>query len=164
MNNIVFSTSPAASLPRLRAACSARGGAPGLGAAPIIMTFVILCLTIFAALTLSTASAEYNLSSAYADSSRDYYSADAEGVRFVAELQADTEKNGYAAAAENLGAEVSYSGDEILITRDFEIGESSQVLRVSLSADDSGLRITSWRIVYSGEWIPANTFNIWTGE
>jgi hypothetical protein len=164
MNHSIFSTTPVTSLPRPRTACSARGGAPGLGATPIIMAFVILCLTIFAALTLSTASAEYNLSKAYVNASRDYYAADAEGVRFVAALEAEAEASGYAAAAEALGADVSYSGGEIHITRDFEIGDSSQVLRVSLAADDAGLRITSWRIVYAGEWAPGNTFNLWTGE
>jgi hypothetical protein len=144
-----------------------RGGAPGLGGTPIIMVFAILCLTIFAALTLSTASSEYNLSSKYAESVSEYYNADAEGVRFVAAIKKsvgdEANADEYASAAEAIGAAVEKNDSGAVITRDIAV-DDNQVLRIMLNADASGLRVVSWKIVYIGTWVADNTFNLWTGN
>jgi hypothetical protein len=131
------------------------------------MVFVILCLTIFAALTLSTAGSEYNLSSRRTEAVRAYYSADVNGALFVAELRrraGDSAGAGdYAEAATALGADAVISDGAAHITYRVAIDEK-QALYVALGASESEFLITSWRIVYTGEWTAGNNFDLWTGN
>ncbi|MBR1660133.1 MAG: hypothetical protein IJ705_07435, partial [Oscillospiraceae bacterium] len=79
-----------------------RGG--GLsGAASLVMIFCVLCLAVFAVLTLATAERERQLSELTAGRASDYYAADAEATRIVAAL-ARGEDPGVAVSWQSLSA------------------------------------------------------------
>ena len=54
-----------------------------VGGASLIMIFSILCLTIFAALSMTTALAEKAAAQRYADTTSEYYTADAKAREFA---------------------------------------------------------------------------------
>ncbi len=142
-----------------------RGTAPGLGVASITLVFVILCLTIFAALTLQTANAEYNLALRSLEAVYAYYAIDSIGVKFVSELR-EAAKSGAESlvyAAEAKGAAAELSGVTVLITRDIGI-EGSQSLRISLEFTGERVRVTEWKVVYTGNWVADNNQKLWTGN
>lgn len=63
----------------------------GVGVITIITVLLVLSLTIFSALTLSSARADYTLSQTNADTVAAYYQADCEAVKRYAEFAAGTE-------------------------------------------------------------------------
>ena len=64
----------------------------GTGAPSIIVTFVILCLTALAALSLTTANSDFRLAEKSAQYTAAYYEADAAAERFLAEAEANLKK------------------------------------------------------------------------
>lgn len=63
----------------------------GVGVITIITVLLVLSLTIFSALTLSSARADYTLSQTNANTVAAYYEADSEAVRRYAEFAAGTD-------------------------------------------------------------------------
>lgn len=62
-----------------------RGGTVS-GAVSLVMIFVVLCLTVFSVLTLSTAVGESKLAQATAQHAADYYAVDAQATAIAAQL------------------------------------------------------------------------------
>ena len=58
----------------------------GTGGITIAMVFVVLCLTLFSLLSLSTAQAQWTLTQKSLDAVERYYSADSEAQRLLAQL------------------------------------------------------------------------------
>lgn len=61
---------------------------PAVGGASLLVVFAVLCLTVFALLSLTTIRADERLSEASAKAVSDYYTADFEAERIFAELRA----------------------------------------------------------------------------
>ena len=61
--------------------------APAIGGSSLLVIFAVLCLTVFALLSLSTAQAEKRLADAAAQSVTDYYAADLEAEKIFARLR-----------------------------------------------------------------------------
>lgn len=61
----------------------------GVGAVTILTVLLVLCLTVFSALTLSAARADLALSRRNADTVQAYYRADAQGARLYADFVAN---------------------------------------------------------------------------
>ncbi len=74
-----------------------------VGGTSIIMVFILLCLTIFAVLTLQSASADLRLANKSAEASTRYYEADTEAERILAQIDA-----ALLAAASGAGDETAY--------------------------------------------------------
>ena len=141
----------------------------GTGYLSIMMIFVVLCLTMLAALSYSAASAEKNYSDRSAGYTKEYYAADFEAKRILAEI------DGIAAGYENytdfmLLAEL----DEIEIIEYVSRPDSLEISwltpineRQSISAavkySGEGYIITGWRTVSSTE-TENRPLNVWDGE
>ncbi len=69
---------------------------PALGAASLICIFTVLCLVVFALLSISTVQGRYNLSRAAADTVADHYEAEAKAHELVAAIRAGEEPEGVA--------------------------------------------------------------------
>ena len=65
-----------------------RRGGTVTGAVSLVMIFVVLCMTVFAVLTLSTAVGESRLAQATAAHVQDYYEADARATAIAAQVAA----------------------------------------------------------------------------
>lgn len=111
---------------------------PMVGGTSLLIVFAVLCLMVFALLTLSTVQADGRLSDASLKAATDYYAADTEAETIYAQLRQGTVPTG-----------VKVEGD--LYTYQCEISET-QTLSVRLQKSEAGWRVLQWKAVSTIEW------------
>lgn len=111
---------------------------PVVGGTSLLIVFAVLCLMVFALLTLSTVQADGRLSDASLKAATDYYAADTEAETIYAQLRQGTVPTG-----------VKVEGD--LYTYQCEISET-QTLSVRLQKSEAGWRVLQWKAVSTIEW------------
>lgn len=136
-----------------------------LGISTVAVIFVILGLTIFAVLSLSTASREKKLSEKYADSVTRYWAADEACTQTALDFRALWAEGGSAAdlarLAAQTGAGLSREGENTVISYTRTISDYSHLsVRLSLGED---FNILEWKTVADGDWQPDDTLNLWQG-
>jgi len=136
-----------------------RGGSVS-GAVSLVMIFCVLCLAVFATLTLATANREKILSDTAAQRAGDFYAADAEATRIVAALR----------RGEDPGAAVSYA-DTSAVSMQVDVAEFSvpmgekQELQVRVALLPNGeCEILRWATAYAGDWEMNDSIEIWDGD
>lgn len=113
------------------------------GAASLMVIFAVLCLAVFAVLSLSTALADSRLEHTAADTILKYYHADAAAEEYLSELRAKRENGEY----------------------DYSIPVSdTQILSVRARIDEDGYNILKWQLEYSADWEADESMNVWNGE
>lgn len=120
--------------------------APAIGGASLLGVFGVLCLVIFALLSLSTALAEQRLSQTHASQTEQWYTADYHAQEIFARLRAGESVPGI----ERDGESYRYS----LPVSD------SQTLQVCLRETDGRWTVLSWRAAAHSE-DPENTLPVW---
>ena len=161
-----------------------------VGISSIIVIFAILCLVIFAALSLTSASADYRLTEKLKEHTDEYYSAcsAAEDLldeidRRLADAHAKTADGGEDVQTAYFGRVISslaelsgLSGLEITeaydtVTVHFSTPISAeQSLEVALTVlcpqepGDRFYRVDSWKAAATGEWQPDDTLNLFDGN
>ena len=124
-----------------------RFSAPAAGGVSLLVVFAVLCLTVFALLSLATAQADVRLAEASARSVKAYYAADCRAQELLARL-----KNG------EFPEDVYLEGEHYV----YEVPISdSQKLAVELSRDFTVLR---WQAISAREWENDETLDIWDGD
>ena len=111
---------------------------PVVGGTSLLFVFAVLCLMVFALLTLSTVQADGRLSDASLKAATDYYAADTEAETIYAQLRQGTVPTG-----------VKVEGN--LYTYQCEISET-QTLSVRLQKSEAGWRVLQWKAVSTIEW------------
>lgn len=111
---------------------------PVVGGTSLLIVFAVLCLMVFALLTLSTVQADGRLSDASLKAATDYYAADTEAETIYAQLRQGTVPTG-----------VKVEGN--LYTYQCEISET-QTLSVRLQKSEAGWRVLQWKAVSTIEW------------
>lgn len=108
-----------------------------IGSSSLLVVFLVLCLIIFAVLTLASAQSDYRFARKLADRRTAYYAACNEAEEAIAALDAD-------------GTLVSLSEPYT-----FQIPiDDRQALCVELSPDGTnGYRISQWQIQNTEEWV-----------
>ncbi len=149
-----------------------RGGRANIGTSSLILIFIILCLTIFGLLSLSSASSDWKLARKNAESVKGYYKADGQAVEFVAMVeealsrcsQADDEEEYLRLAKEELG---SFCQEETgIVQTDIEM-PYGQMLHIELEIDrqeESGYRILAWKVYHSVDYEIDRSIPVWTGD
>lgn len=122
----------------------------GAGASSVLMIFVVLCLVVFAVLSLSGADADLRLSRKFAERTTAYYQAENRANDRVKEIDGNLQES------YNNREERSFSE-----TID-ETGRLDVVLQVQDSENGQGLRlqIVKWQSVSEGEWNPDRTLPV----
>lgn len=137
-----------------------------IGLASIVVIFVVIALTIFAALSVSTARQEKNLAEKYADSVADYWAADAECAALANAFGTLWENAGSEAEIEELAAdteaEVTREDGDLIVSYGKPVSNVSS-LHVRLRLGEE-FRIEEWRMVTTDEnWTPDNSLPVWQG-
>lgn len=122
---------------------------PPIGGISLLVVFAVLCLTIFALLSLSTVRADLRLADAAAKSVTDYYAADLEAQTILARLRAGERPEG-----------VSAEGDIYSFTCPVS---DTQNLEATVLLDGTEYRILRWRTVPAQDWQTDDTLDIWDG-
>lgn len=129
-----------------------RGGTM-TGAVSLVMIFCVLCMAVFAVLTLSTAVREQGFADLTAQRAGEYYAADYQATLIAEAIAAgepvdDSVEVVYTFTSE--GMEASYAvpaGGELL-------------LEVRLLLTGSGCQVLTWRTVYAGDWVPDTSMEL----
>lgn len=149
-----------------------------IGTVSLLMTFIVLCLVLFAALSLSGAFSEYRYSQRIAQHNIDYYEAATQAsdmlrnidgiLRSAYELDPD---HYYETAEEQLApivhTDADFTSETPSVTYETPIGDR-QSLRVVLvlnppgQMDEGYYRITSWQEVPASEWNGDDSLNLMT--
>lgn len=127
---------------------------PAVGGSSLLVIFAVLCLTVFAMLSLSTVLADERLRSSSADAVTEYYAADFEAENILSTLRSgEIPEN--VELTEDLVAKYSCpisNTQSLFVEVKFYggIGDNYKILR--------------WQAVYTADWRPDNKINVWTGK
>lgn len=139
-----------------------------VGGASIIMVFSVLCLTIFAVLTLVSANAESTLAKKSAIVISDYYVADENATETLAKVY---EIVGGESSLQDIRAKTSQILKDISIKEESgvlylsysEKIDDSQNLTVKLSTDGNKVDVLTWKVESTEQWEPDNGLDVWQG-
>jgi archaellum component FlaF (FlaF/FlaG flagellin family) len=136
-----------------------------MGITTIAVIFVVVCITIFAVLSLSTAMQEERLSEKYADSVSAYWKTDNECTEVTNEFyelwSSNADITEYDLLCTELGADLESTSDGITISFNKSIDESN-ALAITLSIGDE-FTVTKWQQEYSASWEADTSMGVWQG-
>jgi hypothetical protein len=135
-----------------------RGFGLNVGSASIVMVFAVLCLTVFAALSLVTASRELALADRTADAVTNYYTADSLAVEVYDALLENPDEPG-----EIRGVEIGTDSGSGTLCYAVPVDEN-QRLFIRLRREGEALRILEWILEPTGEWTPDDGLRVWDGN
>ena len=129
---------------------------PAVGGISLLVVFAVLCLTVFALLSLSTVRADARLSEASAQAVADYYAADCAAQEILARL-----RNGETPVeAESHGYDSWHRGMRYTYTVPIS---DTQELQVEVLLDGEDCEILRWQAQYTGEWETVEGLDLWDG-
>lgn len=141
----------------------------GTGYLSLMMIFVVLCLTILAALSFSAAESERKYSEKSAAYTKAYYEADTRAkltLAMVTEIASEYEDYSdfmlLAELDEVEGASYESYPDRIEISWTTEINERQSIYS-AVTVSDNGADITDWRTI-QGDEPEEEPLNVWLGE
>ena len=120
------------------------------GASSLLVIFSVLCLTVFALLSLSTVSADHRIAEENAKAIVSYYDADAEANRILAKIR----EGEIPAGVTNEGGIYEYSCPL----------SDTQVLAVRVRVEGEDYSILRWQTVSTYEWEPDTDLPVWLGD
>ena len=122
---------------------------PAIGGSALLVMFAVLCLTVFALLSLSTVQAEKRMADAAVQNVCDYYEADLEAEKIFARLRNGETVSG----VQTDGNTYRY---HCMITE-------NQLLNVELREDEDGWKVCLWQVVARSRPI-SETLPVWNGK
>lgn len=126
-----------------------RTALPAVGGSSLLVIFAVLCLTVFALLSLAAVQAYGRLSDASAAAVSDYYEADCRAEELFARLRSGERP-----------AEVEKNGDVYAYSCSIS---PSQTLEVELRQQDGTWKVLRWQAVAMTEEAD-DTLAVWDGE
>lgn len=128
---------------------------PAVGGVSLLVVFAVLCLTVFALLSLTTVQADVRLADASAQAAADYYAADLEAQTILARLRNGERPEG-----------VTFTGSGLLRAEYTCRISDTQKLQVSVILQGISGReyvIERWQAVPSAEWESDESLDLWDG-
>ncbi len=122
----------------------------GVGLCSLLVIFAVLCLTVFAVLTVSTVEAELRLAKNGRDAVLDYYAADVRGEEMLAMIRSG-----------NIPEGVERDGDVYSYT--CPISDTAE-LRIRVRADGDTYTVLQWQWVSVAEFGDGEDLSVWDGE
>jgi len=120
------------------------------GSASLLAIFAVLCMVVFALLSLSAALAYDRLSDASADAAAEYYRADFEAEKIFAELRDGKVPNGVTKDGDNYRYSCTISETQLLEVEFLFKNENWQILR--------------WQAVSVADHRPDESITVWSGQ
>ena len=123
---------------------------PAVGGISLLVAFAVLCLTIFALLSLSTVQAQSRLANASLEAVSEYYAADSEALRILALLRSGESPEGV-------------SSKDGVYSYTCPISET-QVLEVEVRLLEKDYEILRWQAVPDNQDGEESGFDLWDGS
>ncbi len=140
---------------------------PAVGGTSLLVVFAVLCLTVFALLSLTTVQADVRLADASAKAVTDYYEADRQAQAVLAYLRTGEAAAGSIPEDLQLSSEASdYPGGkpgDTVTSYAIPISDT-QELQVEVRFNwDGTYDILRWQAAPTGEWEGDESFELWDG-
>ena len=123
---------------------------PAVGLSSLLVIFAVLCLAVFALLTVSTARADANLSRKNREAALQYYQAELEADRCIARLRGGEVLPG-----------VNREGD--IYTFSCPVSDT-KMLEVQVLIQGESCRILRWQSVSTTHWKTDEKLPVWSGQ
>lgn len=123
---------------------------PLTGGSSLLVIFSVLCLTVFAMLSLSTVKADLRIADASVQAVEEYYAADFEAERILGLLRAGQIPEG----VKQEGSLYAYL---------CPVSET-QALSVVVHVNKEEYQIQQWKVVTTTEWSPQEYLDLWIPE
>lgn len=132
---------------------------PALGGSSLLVVFAVLCLTVFALLSLSTVRADLRLAETSRQAIADYYAADAAAQETLTKLRRGEQVEGVEVVS------VEYEDHcEEFYTYAIPVSDTRELrVEVRIDAPDS-YEVLRYQVVGTGEWSSGGGLDIWDGE
>ena len=139
---------------------------PAVGGTSLLVVFAVLCLTVFALLSLSTVRASQRLSETSAQAVADYYAADCQAQAVLAWLRTGGGQPEGLPGDFSVRTAISDYGDYSETTHSYACPISdTQELQVELTLDARGrYTILRWQSVPTGDWEYDDSLTLWDGD
>lgn len=131
---------------------------PAIGGASLLVVFAVLCLTVFALLSLSTVRADGRLSEVSARSVEEFYRADCQAQEVLAQL-----RGGEKVSQDIQVTSKKISEDGVRYSYDCPISDT-QTLEVTVEFRDGEYTVRRWQAVPTGDWSVDDSLTVWDGE
>jgi len=135
----------------------------GIGTPSLVMILAVLCLTVFAVLTLSTANVESALVERRAAFVAGYYEADTKATIIRAQILENAGNGLFPDMIDGVDVAYEDSPDGILVTYTIEVNDVLDLF-VKLRIFDHRDVVLEWRTVYSQDWEADDSIEVWDGE
>lgn len=127
---------------------------PAVGGVSLLVVFAVLCLTIFALLSLTTVQADVRLADATVQAVSDYYAADCQAQEILARL-----RNGETVE----GVETEGQGGYVVLRYTVPISDA-QELQVEIGQHpDLSCEVLRWQAAPTEEWVGNDDLDLWDG-
>lgn len=128
----------------------ARFSPPALGGVSLLVVFAVLCLTVFALLSLTTVQSGSRLADKSVQAVTNYYAADYEAQCLLARLRSGERP-----------PEVTVAGNRYSYTCPVS---GTQNLEVELELTGTAYTILRWQVVPTGAWHAEDNLTLWNGD
>ena len=129
---------------------------PAVGGVSLLVGCAVLCLTVFALLSLTTVRADVRLADASAQAVSDYYAADCQAQEILARLRAGETPDGvtWSSPMEGGGTEYSYT---------VSISNTQELQVEVLVWPDGRWSVQRWQAAAAGGWEIDEGLEVWDG-
>lgn len=128
-----------------------------LGPLALLLTVISICMTTLSILAFSTGRADLSLASKYADTVKNRYGLEAQGMAFLKDAQEAVDQG------IELSSLTDTTTDEEGVTWKRIEGEEASLSIGLIPNEDLGYEVTSWRV--EKPWDAETSIgNLWTGE
>ena len=135
---------------------------PALGGSSLLTVFAVLCLTVFALLSLSTVRADLRLAQRSRQAVQDYYAADCRAQEILARLRTG-QPLPEGVSVETVSVDYADHGEEIH-SYAVPISDTRELqVEVRMDAPDD-YEVLRWQVVNTGEWSFDGGLEIWDGD
>lgn len=129
---------------------------PAVGGVSLLVVFAVLCLTVFALLSLTTVRADVRLADASAQAVSDYYAADCQAQEILARLRAGETPDGVTWSSPMEGGETECSYTVSI--------SNTQELQVEVLVwPDGRWSVQRWQAAAAGGWEIDEGLEVWDG-
>ena len=129
---------------------------PAVGGVSLLVVFAVLCLTVFALLSLTTVRADVRLADASAQAVSDYYAADCQAQEILARLRTGETPDGVTWSSPMEGGETEYSYTVSI--------SNTQELQVEVLVwPDGRWSVQRWQAAAAGGWEIDEGLEVWDG-
>lgn len=142
-----------------------------IGSSSLLMVFLVLCLTTFAILSLSSAQSDYSFSKKFAEHKTEYYEASSRAEMILGEIDQLLAENSDQVTArldgkeiDNISLSCTGADGETVISYQVPSGEKQALNVVLLVTNDSEhenyYKIQAWQLISTEEWNGDNSLNL----